>query len=109
LAGAENPEYNQNLINFIQRIYPNLANSIYLNTDSVVSIAANFPLDSGAIVLIAGTGSSARLLTADGEVLGCGGWGHLIGDGGSGYWITARLVNLDVLLAFQFKLYSTYI
>lgn len=51
-----------------------------MNTDAVVSIAANFPLDSGAIVLIAGTGSSARLLMPDGTVYGAGGWGHVIGN-----------------------------
>lgn len=62
-----------------------------------MSIAANFPLEASAIVLIAGTGSSSRLLLPNGEVLCCGGWGHLIGDYGSGYWIAARYVKSQFL------------
>lgn len=77
-------------MDFFQSNYSNLTESVFLNTDAIVSIAANFPLEVGAIVLIAGTGSSARLLSSSGEVFGCGGWGHLIGDGGSAYWVSVR-------------------
>lgn len=49
-------------------------------------------------MVVAGTGSSCRLLKADGTVCGVGGWGHQIGDGGSGYWIANRY-SLMFLLA----------
>lgn len=39
------------------------------------------------IVLIAGTGSSCYGMNAAGEDWRAGGWGHLIGDEGSGYWL----------------------
>jgi N-acetylglucosamine kinase len=46
-------------------------------------------LDHG-IGLVAGTGSSAYGLAADGRELRVGGWGHLLGDEGSGYDIAVR-------------------
>lgn len=54
LAGAENPEFNQRFVEFLQTNYGDLSSNYYLNTDSVVSIAANFSLENGGIVLIAG-------------------------------------------------------
>jgi N-acetylglucosamine kinase-like BadF-type ATPase len=42
---------------------------------------------------VAGTGSACRLVKANGEVYGCGGWGHLIGDGGGAFWTVMRAVR----------------
>src|ERR1700733_7704143 len=43
--------------------------------------------DAPGIVVIAGTGSIAYGRNAGGEAARAGGWGHMIGDEGSGYWI----------------------
>jgi N-acetylglucosamine kinase-like BadF-type ATPase len=46
------------------------------------------------IALISGTGSICLGRTADGQTLRVGGWGHLIGDEGSGYRIATEALNL---------------
>lgn len=44
-------------------------------------------------VAIAGTGSAAYARNASGDSRSCGGWGYLMGDEGSGYWIAMRALN----------------
>ncbi|HEY7287516.1 MAG TPA: BadF/BadG/BcrA/BcrD ATPase family protein [Vicinamibacterales bacterium] len=43
--------------------------------------------DAPGVVIIAGTGSIVYGRNASGESARAGGWGHMIGDEGSGYWI----------------------
>jgi N-acetylglucosamine kinase-like BadF-type ATPase len=54
--------------------------------DALIALVAG-ARDAPGIVLIAGTGSIAYGRNAGGEAARSGGWGHLIGDEGSGYWI----------------------
>ncbi|XP_059062978.1 serine protease HTRA2, mitochondrial-like [Achroia grisella] len=64
---------------------------IYVGSDTEGSLFTGAP--DGGMVLIAGTGSNALLRTPDGKQYGCGGWGHLLGDEGSAYWIAHRAVK----------------
>jgi len=48
---------------------------------------------STGIAVIAGTGSAAWGAAADGREARAGGWGHLLGDEGSGYWLGRELVR----------------
>lgn len=48
---------------------------------------------STGIAVIAGTGSAAWGTTPDGREARAGGWGHLLGDEGSGYWLGRELVR----------------
>src|SRR6185436_5599428 len=54
--------------------------------DALIALAAGAK-DAPAIVIISGTGSIVYGRNAAGEAARAGGWGHMIGDEGSGYWI----------------------
>ena len=54
--------------------------------DALIALTAG-ARDAPAIVIISGTGSIVYGRNANGEAARAGGWGHMIGDEGSGYWI----------------------
>jgi N-acetylglucosamine kinase-like BadF-type ATPase len=54
--------------------------------DALIALVAGARDDPG-VVIIAGTGSIVYGRNAGGEAARAGGWGHMIGDEGSGYWI----------------------
>lgn len=54
--------------------------------DVEIALDAAFPGGRG-VLLLAGTGSNACGRTVDGRMARAGGWGPVIGDQGSGYWI----------------------
>ncbi len=45
------------------------------------------------VVIIAGTGAAAYGVSPQGGQAHSGGWGHMLGDEGSGYWIAVRALN----------------
>lgn len=58
---------------------------VYLINDAKLSLYAKLQGEDG-ILLVAGTGSIA-LAKYKGDFYRAGGWGHLLGDEGSGYWL----------------------
>ncbi len=54
--------------------------------DALIALVAGVG-DAPGIVIIAGTGTIAYGRNANGVAARAGGWGHMIGDEGSGYWI----------------------
>ncbi len=64
-------------------IVQSLAPIIHLSNDAEMLLHV-FPSGSAA-ALVSGTGSVAVACAQDGEILRSGGWGHIIGDEGSGY------------------------
>lgn len=58
--------------------------NITVETDARIALEAAFAGGAG-IVVIAGTGSIALYRTEEGKILRAGGWGHILGDEGSGY------------------------
>ena len=97
LAGIDRPGAREALLPLLQP----LAGEVRLTNDAELLFGA---LDGGVgVVLIAGTGSIALGRDATGTTVRAGGWGHLIGDEGSGYDLGRRALRaaaagLDLLL-----------
>ncbi len=59
---------------------------VFLCNDSITALVGGLEKTEG-FILISGTGSIASALKNNGTVVRAGGWGHVLGDEGSGYWI----------------------
>jgi N-acetylglucosamine kinase-like BadF-type ATPase len=79
LAGLDSREAHDKLLPHLTM----LAASVHLSNDAELPLTA-LPNTVG-VALIAGTGSIVLGHNAQGETIRAGGWGHLIGDEGSGY------------------------
>src|SRR5207253_2086911 len=82
LAGAGRPEDQAVIADWAARI--DLAAHVEVTGDAPLLLAAGTP-DGWGAALIAGTGSMALVRDRAGRTARAGGWGHLLGDEGSGY------------------------
>lgn len=89
VAGADSPAALTACTALLQRLLPGAAVEAVHDTRLVLAAAG---LESG-IVLIAGTGSVASARTASGDEVRAGGWGHRLGDEGSGYWVVREAIR----------------
>ena len=65
-----------------------------VHSDSYIALRGALDPDAEeGILVIAGTGSNAVGLTVGGHLFKSGGWGHLLGDEGSGYQIGLKALN----------------
>lgn len=88
-AGCDTPQSRQRMRGLVQAVVPGAAVEIVHDARLVLAAAG---LDAG-IALIAGTGSVAYGVAPDGREARAGGWGHLLGDEGSGYWVVREAIR----------------
>ena len=84
IAGADRPNDGE-MVRGIMRRIGSKARVLVVN-DALVALEAGAPGQPG-VVIISGTGSIAYGRNARGEAARSGGWGYVLGDEGSGYWI----------------------
>jgi N-acetylglucosamine kinase-like BadF-type ATPase len=84
IAGVDRDDEAQVVRAMMRRI--GYKSRVLVVNDALIALVAG-ARDDPAIVLIAGTGSIAYGRNGAGEAARAGGWGHMIGDEGSGYWI----------------------
>ena len=84
IAGVDRPEDSVIVAGIMRRIGAH-ARTLVVN-DALVALEAGAPGRPG-VVIISGTGSIAYGRNANNEGARAGGWGHVLGDEGSGYWI----------------------
>jgi N-acetylglucosamine kinase-like BadF-type ATPase len=84
IAGVDRQD-EANTITAIMRRIGHRSRVLVVN-DALIALVAGVR-DAPGIVIISGTGSIVYGRNAHGEAARAGGWGHMIGDEGSGYWI----------------------
>ncbi len=90
LAGMDR-EHDEDVVRSILRRLGFKTRALIVN-DALVALVAG-AADEPGIVLISGTGSIAYGVSPQGVAARAGGWGHVLGDEGSGYWIGRRALS----------------
>jgi N-acetylglucosamine kinase-like BadF-type ATPase len=94
LAGVGNPQHHATMLEALRVALP--LKHLLLETDARIALAGATDLQPG-VVVIAGTGSIACGINAQGEFARAGGWGPAMGDEGSGYYIGRRALAAVVM------------
>jgi N-acetylglucosamine kinase-like BadF-type ATPase len=84
MAGVDRADEAETVRAALRRIVS--APRVLVTNDALLALVAGIGHDPG-VVLIAGTGSIAYGRNARDEAARAGGWGYILGDEGSGYWI----------------------
>lgn len=87
MAGVDRPEDKPMIENLVHEFLPN-AKVLPVN-DGVIALTGG-ALRPFGIIVISGTGSISFGINEEGERQRAGGWGHILGDEGSGYTIALR-------------------
>ncbi|XP_050429606.1 N-acetyl-D-glucosamine kinase [Adelges cooleyi] len=92
LSGCEDAVFCKTIETQLKELYPELTNDVTIVSDTLAPIA--LACESGGAVIISGTGSNSLLMNPDSSIKRCGGYGHLLGDEGSAYWIAHKSIKI---------------
>jgi N-acetylglucosamine kinase len=84
IAGVDRPDDRAVVRDMMKRI--GLKARVLIVNDALIALEAGAPGQPG-VVIVSGTGSIAYGRNNAGEAARSGGWGYVLGDEGSGYWI----------------------
>ena len=84
IAGVDRKDDSRIVGAIMRRISP--GSRVLVVNDALVALEAGAPGQPG-VVVISGTGSISYGRNAHGEAARSGGWGYVLGDEGSGYWM----------------------
>jgi N-acetylglucosamine kinase-like BadF-type ATPase len=87
IAGVDRDDDAHVVRAIMRRITP--GSRVLVVNDALIALVAGAG-DGPGIVIVAGTGSIAYGRNGEGVAARAGGWGHVIGDEGSGYWMGRR-------------------
>ena len=90
MAGVNRPEDKKIVTELFRSIGFN--GEIILNNDAKTALVGGILKEEG-VITICGTGSISLGMKEDGETVRAGGWGHLISDEGSGYYLGIKTVE----------------
>ncbi len=96
IAGADRPADRQLLRGVLRRLGQRQA--VRIENDPFIALVAGAPERTG-IVVVSGTGSMAYGVDAAGRPARSGGWGYLLGDEGSAYWLGHAAVRRGIRAA----------
>ena len=96
IAGVGQAEGKELIRGVLRRL--GLRQAVRIENDARVALVAGAPAGSG-IVVVAGTGSVAYGVDPEGQTARSGGWGYLLGDEGSAFWLGHAAVRLGVRAA----------
>lgn len=96
IAGADRPAHLETLRAMLARL--GFRHHVRVVNDAVIALHAGAP-DGIGMVLVAGTGSIAYGRDPEGRIARAGGWGYLLGDEGSAYWLGQAAVRQGIRAA----------
>lgn len=91
LSGADGDEMCEEITESFMLSYSEVSDTCFTCNDSFSPLYT--ATNTGGVVLIAGTGSNCLLVNPSGSSVNCGGWGHILGDEGSAYWVVLQTLK----------------
>ncbi len=96
IAGVDQTDNRELIHSMLKRL--GLRQAVRIVNDALIALVAGAPKGFG-IVVISGTGSIAFGAAPDGKTARSGGWGYLLGDEGSAFWLGHAALRLGIRAA----------